>query len=99
MLRTHPCTLADKGASPNPLWMRQQSQPLLCPLIAIVHVVALRESERRGANKRRLQPHHRTRGIAQRAINAHAELLIEIELLRRLQEFAGTQRRLVLADQ
>src|SRR5882672_4913021 len=99
MLRTNPRTFTDKRTSPDALRMREQPQPLLRSLITVVHVVALRQSERRGSNKRWLQSHDRTSRIAQRAIDAHAELFIEIQLLRSLQEFARAQRWLVLADQ
>src|SRR5436305_14150168 len=46
MLRTNARTFPDKRASPNALRMSQQAEPLLCTLIAVVQVVALRQRNR-----------------------------------------------------
>src|SRR5712671_4142734 len=99
MLRANPRALPNKRTSPDALRMCQQPQSLLRALIAIIQVVPLRERKSSRPNKSWFQSHHRTSRIAKRAIDAHAELLVEIQLLRRLQEFAGAKRWLVLADQ
>jgi len=84
---------------PRCLRMREQPQPLLRSLITVVHVVAL-PPERAPRVQQTMAPIPRPdKRIAQRAIDAHAELFIEIQLLRSLQEFARAQRWLVLADQ
>src|SRR6266478_298023 len=99
MLRANPRTFTNERASPDALRMRQQAQPFLRTLIAVIQVVALRERNCSGPHECRLQSHHRTSRIAQRAIDAHAELLVEIQLLWCLQKFAGAEWWLVLAYQ
>src|SRR5205823_1422191 len=57
-------------------------------IVTQVHVVAQRELDRRWANEYRIETIYRTGGVTQQAIDAHAELLVAIELVRSLEVFA-----------
>ena len=72
---------------------------LLRALVARIHVVALGQRQRRRTNEDGIQSDHRARRITQRAIDAHAELLVAIKLFRCLQELALRERRFILANQ
>src|SRR5690349_7182384 len=79
--------------------MREHRDPLIGALIAGIHVVALSQGDGSRAYKYRIKSNYRTSRIAQCAVDAHAELLVVFQLLRRLEELALAQRRLFLADE
>ncbi len=99
MLGTNSCALADKSASPDAVRMRQHSDAFIGAFVARIHVVALRERKCRRSDKYRIQANHRTSRITQRAVDAHAELLVAVQLCRGLQKFARGERRLVRMNQ
>ena len=79
--------------------MRQNGHPVAGTLIARILVVPLCQGYRRWPHEHRVKADHRAGGITQRAIDAHAVLLVLLQLFRSLQEFALAQRRLFLPDQ
>src|SRR5215510_2780209 len=98
MLRTDLRALADERAPPDALVLRQHFHALRSALIPVVEVVPLSKGDGGGADEFRIEPVHRTRRIAQHAVDAHTELLVFVKLLRRLQVLAFSQRFLVLAN-
>src|SRR5271157_2121579 len=96
MLGADARALADKRASPNAIGMGQYRGPFRRALVARIHVVALRQRDGRRPDEHWIQSHHRTRRVAQRTVDAHAELLVAVHLLRSLQEFALRKRRFIL---
>src|SRR5947208_7398447 len=77
----------------------QHIHALMRALVTRVHVVALRERDRRWANEYRIETIYRTGGVTQQAIDAHAELLVAIELIRSLEVFAYGNRFFVSANE
>src|SRR5438874_11271374 len=77
----------------------QHIHALMRALVTRVHVVALRERDRRWANEYRIETIYRTGGVTQQTIDAHAELLVAIELIRSLEVFAFGNRLFVSANE
>src|SRR5262245_15678061 len=98
VLRTDPRAFAVERASPNAFVLREDVQAPFGALVARILVVALRQSDGRGADEMLVQPDDRARGVAAEAIDAHAELLVALQLLGRLQVFALGERFLFFAD-
>ena len=88
MLGTNSRTLSYERAAPNPFRMRQNGHPVAGTLIARILVVPLCQGYRRWPHEHRVKADHRAGGITQRAIDAHAVLLVLLQLFRSLQEFA-----------
>src|SRR2546425_124361 len=88
VLGTNLGALSHERASPDSLMLGQHVHALMRALVTRVHVVALRERDRRWANEYRIETIYRTGGVTQQAIDAHAELLVAIELVRSLEVFA-----------
>src|SRR5262245_18838287 len=99
ILRANPRTFAVECAPPDPLVLRKDVQAFFSPLVAGILVVALRQRDGRGPDEMLIQPDDRARRVAAEAIDAHAELLIAVQLLRRLQIFAFADRLLFVADE
>src|SRR5262245_33546975 len=81
-----------EGAAPDPVVPGEDLQPLPRPLVARVEVVALGQGDGGRPEERRIQAIHRTGGVAQHAVDAHAELLVLVHLFRRLQVGPPRQR-------
>ena len=99
MLGTNLGALSHERASPDSLMLGQHVHALMRALVTRVHVVALRERDRRWANEYRIETIYRTGGVTQQAIDAHAELLVAIELVRSLEVFAFGNRLFVSANE
>src|SRR5258708_3682514 len=96
MLGTDLGTLSDERAAPNSIVLRQDVEPLIGSLVARILVVTLRQ--RRGTREERVEPINRTSSVAKQAVDAHAELLVGVQLIGGLEVFAFLQRLLVLTD-
>src|SRR5213080_1696850 len=99
VLGTNLGALSHERASPDSLMLGQHVHALMRALVTRVHVVALRERDRRWANEYRIETIYRTGGVTQQAIDAHAELLVAIELIRSLEVFAFGNRLFVSANE
>src|SRR6266567_3506001 len=99
VLGTNLGALAHEGTSPNALMLGKDVHALMRALVTRIHVVALGQGDSRGADKYRIETVNRTRGVAQHAIDAHAELFVAIELVRGLEVFSLGRRPLFFADQ
>ena len=99
MLGADPGTFSDEGASPDSFRMSKHCHALVRTLVTGIHVVALGQRDGRRAHKNRVQPDHGTGGVAKCTVDAHAELLVAVQLLRGLQKFALAERWLVFADE
>src|SRR4030095_10236837 len=97
VLRAHLRALAHERALPEAVVLREDLQSLRCPVIPRVHVVALGERDGGRANEARLEPIDGTGGVAQHAVDAHAELLVDVELFWRLEVLALARGLLLLA--
>src|SRR4029450_4291510 len=73
-------------------------EAFLAALVTRVEVVTLRERDRGRPDERRLEPIDRARGVTQHAVDAHAELLVLVQLVRRLAVLAFRQWLLLIAD-
>src|SRR5262245_27634197 len=93
---THLRALTDERTSPDAFVLGQQLHALAGAFVASVEVVALGESNRGRADELGIEAVNRARGIAQHAIDAHAELFELVEFLRRLQVLSLGQRFLYL---
>src|SRR5262245_24178111 len=98
VLRTDPRAFAVEGSAPYAFMLRKAVQSPFGALVARVLVVALRQRDGRRAYEMLVQADDGARGVAAEAIDAHAELLVALQLLRRLQVFALGDRLLFLAD-
>ena len=78
--------------------LRQHVHPLLHPLVSGVHVVALGQRDRRGADKVGVDSVDRASGIAQHAVDAHGVLLVFGQLLWRLEVLPFFQGLLRVPD-
>src|SRR5262249_62321222 len=96
VLRAALRALADERAAPDPLVLGQDLHPLAAARVARIEVVALREGDRGRPDEVGVEPVDRACGVAQHAVDAHAELLELVELLRRLAVLAVGDRPLVL---
>src|SRR5207237_8848775 len=99
VLATNLGALSHDRATPDCLMLGQHVHALMRALVTRVHVVALRELDRRWANEYRIETIYRTGGVTQQAIDAHAELLVAIELIRSLEVFAFGNRLFVSANE
>src|SRR5262245_12503843 len=98
ILRTDPRAFAVERAAPDALMLRKDVQAFFGALIAGILIVTLRQRNGCGTNEMLIQPDDRARGVAAEAIDAHAELLVALQLLRRLQVLALGERFLFFAD-
>ncbi len=87
ILGTHLRALADKRASPDSVVLREDIEAFTGSLVPGVHVVPLRQGNGRGSAEQRVQSVNGTGRITQHAIDAHAELLVRIQLLWSLEVF------------
>src|SRR5215208_4181830 len=99
VLRTDHATLADEGAPPDPLVLGQDLESFRGALVARIEVVALGEGDRGRPDELRVEAVDRAGGVAQHAVDAHAELLVLVHLIRRLPVFALGQWLLLGADE
>src|SRR5712671_6056603 len=99
MLGANPRALPNESASPYAVRMSQRCHAFGRSLVTAVQVISLRQRQRRRPHEILIEPHHRTSRVAQCTVDAHAELLVEVQLLGRLQEFARAQRWLIFPDQ
>src|SRR5207245_1940614 len=90
--------LAHEGALPHAVVLGEDLQPLPRSLVTGVHVVALGEGDGRGADEAGLQAVDGAGGVAQQAVDAHAELLVGVELVGGLPVLALSERLLLLPD-
>src|SRR5262245_6415983 len=98
MLRADPRAFAVECAAPDAFMLRKNVQTFFGPLVARIIIVALRQRDGGRPDEMLVQPDDRAGGVAAEAIDAHAELLIDVQLFRRLQIFALAERLLFLAD-
>src|SRR5215469_16333413 len=70
--------LANEGAAPDALVLRKNVHAFVGALITGVHVVALRQGNGGGADEERIETVDRACRIAERAVNAHAVLLVDL---------------------
>src|SRR4029450_5995249 len=98
ILRANPRALAVERAAPDAFVLRKDVQAFVGPLVAGILVVALRQRYGGRPDEMLVQPDDRASGVTAEAIDAHAELLIGVQLLRGLQVFALAERLLFLAD-
>ncbi len=96
-LRADLAALIGVGAGEHRSFATEDRVALGSALVARIHVVAVAERDRGGAEEIRLLRHHRTRRIAEHAVDAHAELLEGRELLGAL-AIGALFRRLLLGD-
>src|SRR5437667_3999837 len=95
---------ADGGALPHeravegPRVSCQEVEPLLRPLVPRVEVVPVPESGCRRPDELSVRGEYRTRGITEHAVDAGAELLIPLKLLRLLQVLSLLECSLPLPD-
>src|SRR5688572_29832493 len=89
---THEC------ASPDPLVLRENFESFRRPLVARVEIVALREGDGRGPDEVWIQSIDRARRIAEHAVDAHAVLLVLVQLVRRLEMLPFGDWLLFVAD-
>src|SRR6516225_10541436 len=99
VLGTDPRTLPNKRAAPNPVRMCQHGYAFPRALIAGIHVIALCQRQCCRADEYGIQPKYRTCRITQRAIDAHTELFVALQLCRSLQKLALGQGRLAGVNQ
>src|SRR5262245_15777843 len=85
---THLGALAHERAAPDALVLRQGRLSRGRTLVARIQVVALGKSDSGWSNELRVQPIDRTCRVTQHAVDAHAVLLVLVQLLRRLEIFA-----------
>ena len=88
-----------KVHSQMPLVLEDHVLPHLLALVARVQVVALGQGERGRSDEVVDSPDHRAGGVAEHAVDAHAELLVAVQLGRRLHVLGAQVVGLVLADQ
>src|ERR1700730_10789297 len=81
MLGTDLGALADKRAPPDSVVLREDIEPVAGPFVAGVQVVPLSQRDGRRSTEQRVQSINRTGRVTQQAIDAHAELLIGLQLL------------------
>ena len=81
MFGAHFGALADERAAPDAFVLGKHLHALGRALVAVVEVVPLRQRDRRRADELRIEAVYRTRRVAQHAVDAHAELLVFLELL------------------
>src|SRR5262249_40559694 len=98
VLGTHLRAGADEGAFPNALVAGDHVGPLVVAVVTRIEIVAVRQRERRRADKAFVQPALRTGGVTQQAIYAHAVLFECHELKRSLEIFSVAQRFLLVCD-
>src|SRR5262245_19839768 len=98
VLRTDPRAFAVERATPDAFVLRKDVQALFGALVAGIFIVALRQGDGRRADEMLIQPDDRARGVAAEAIDAHAELLVALQLLRRLKVFTLGERLIFFAD-
>src|SRR5262249_50033556 len=98
VLRTDLGAFADERAAPDALVLRQESPPLPRPLVARVEVVPLGQRDGGRPEELRVQAVDRAGGVAQHAVDAHAVLLVLVQLFRRLPVLALRQRLLLGSD-
>src|SRR5437870_785305 len=99
MLGTDFGTFAYEGAAPNPIVLREDFQPLARSLVARILVVALSQGNGGRTDEVRIEAVNRAGGVAEHAVDAHAELLVLVQLLRRLSVFTLRERFLLLANE
>src|SRR5438067_12490131 len=99
MLGANPRAITDKRAAPDSIVLGKDVEALIRTLVAGVHVIPLRQGDGCRSSEKRIQSVHRTRGITQQAIDAHAELPEGLRLLRRLEVFAIHQASLFFPNQ
>src|SRR5215510_13157882 len=78
VLRTDPRAFAVERTTPDAFVLRKDVHALFGALVAGILVVALRQRDGRGADKMLVQADDRARGVATKAIDAHAELLVAL---------------------
>src|SRR5262252_841707 len=81
IFRTDTRAFAVERAAPDAFMLRKDVQAFFGALVAGIFVVALRQRDGRGADEMLIQPDDRARGVAAKAIDAHAELLVALQLL------------------
>src|SRR3989442_4833718 len=99
MLGADPRAITDKRATPDSVVRDEDVEQLIRPLVQGVYVIPLRQGDGRRSTEKRIQSVHRTRGVAQQAIDAHAELLEGVQLLRGLEVFAIRYALLLFPNQ
>src|SRR5213593_592986 len=98
ILRANFRAFAYERALPDAVVAREHRFSLILPLIARVHVVAVTECDRCGAEELRLEPIDRTCGVAEHAVDALGELMESLELRGRLAVLALGERLFRFAD-
>src|SRR5262245_47482973 len=88
ILRTCLGAFTDEGAAPDSLVLREDVETLISSLVSRILVIALCESHGRRSDEMLIQPVDRTGGITDHTVDAHAELLVALQLLWRLQVFS-----------
>src|SRR3954447_11954933 len=90
--------LTDEGAGPDPFGRRLYVATVCGALVPRVQVVALGQRDRRRAYELRVERVDRAGRVAEHAVDAHAELLVLVQLVGRLQVFARLEWTLHVAD-
>src|SRR4030095_9060264 len=87
----HLRALAHERALPETVVLGEDLQALRRPVIPRVHVVALGKRDGGRADEARVRPIDWNRAVSQHAVDAHAELLVDVELFGRLEVLALAQ--------
>src|SRR5262249_39110406 len=91
--------LSYERAGPYPIGGGQHPPPLLRPPLARVPVVVRGPGDGRRAEEAFLEADYRACGIAEHAVDAHAVLLVLVQVGWCLQQLAFWGRRVLVADQ
>src|SRR5271165_3487566 len=81
-------TFTDKCTAPYSVGMCEHGNALPGAFVARIHVIALGKGQRGRANKYGIESDDGTSRITQGAVDAHAELLVSIDLRRGLQKLS-----------
>src|SRR4029450_2414721 len=98
VLGAYPGAFTDEGAAPDAFLLNEHVEAFSLSAVASVQVVPLGEGDSSRADEVRLEAVDRTGRIAQHAVDAVAELLVLLKLLRGLQVFAVDHRYVVVSD-
>src|SRR5262245_18802105 len=99
VLRADLRALAHERAPPDTLVGREHLQPFPSALVARIEVVPLRERDGRRPDELWIEPVYRAGRVAEHAVDAHAERLVRLELLRGLQILTVGHRLVGVAHQ
>ena len=90
---------ADEGAAPDGVMLGEDGEAVFGALITGIEIVTLGERDGGGAGKERVETIDGAGGVAEHAVDAHAELLEGLELFGSLQIFAFGDGLFFLADE